>query len=548
MEKYDFGNRLYEYRTQKGLTQKELGKLLGVTDKAVSKWETGESKPRLDKMNQITELFETSIDGMLGKETAEDGEQLRPYKTIFDFRLEKFGKNYKIARIWSYIFAIICVAVSTVKNVVAILDGGLVTEKIGSFILTIILTAAAVIFTSNFKPKFNECKSKDMNIFMGFVLALFLLISASPVISAVKVGKATGEYDSFTIGYFCFEALILTVIALISFRKKRYTVFAVAVFAFSVSDFIYYDTFYLVICLISAQFIVFIEKRDWLNLVYKADIELKKTSEGQKAAHIFAAVIAIITVISVILSSFSPYIIYRYFLNEYYKEYSNNEFLDYDYSAEFGEEFTEIEFKGAKLKLPKGYEKTSDDDYIVSYKKPKTNSFITITYYSIEDMEETKFDETEIEGLDPDEAEEVRELHAAAKVMDSISQKYYGVSMSSYYGAKYLAYCADMEDVKFYESQKAVLLCGVLIMKTVTNAKSAISVSEFNNGMYCGFTQGRYLTPLSDGKKQSVFWNADVWYSNNTEGAYYSITYCEQGNSDRTDNQTICKIVNSLEF
>lgn len=44
MEKYDFGNKLYEYRTQKGLTQKELGKLLGVTDKAVSKWETGVSQ------------------------------------------------------------------------------------------------------------------------------------------------------------------------------------------------------------------------------------------------------------------------------------------------------------------------------------------------------------------------------------------------------------------------------------------------------------------------------------------------------------------------
>lgn len=547
MEKYDFGNKLYEYRTQKGLTQKELGKLLGVTDKAVSKWETGESKPRLDKMNQITELFETSIDGMLGKETAEDGDQLRPYKTIFDFRLEKFSKNYKIARIWSYIFAIICVAVSAGQNVIAILNGGLVTEKAGSFIVTLILTAAAVIFTSGFKPKFNECKHKDMNIFMGFALALFLLISASPVISAVEVGKATGKYDSFTLGCICFDILILTVIALISVRKKRYTVFAVAVFACSVNNFIYFDVFYLVISLVSLQFIVFIEKRDWLDLADKADIELKKTSEGQKAAHIFAAVIAIITVLSVVLSSFSPYIVYKINLNEYYKEYSNNEFIDYDYSAKFGEEFTEVEYKGAKLKLPKGYEKANDNEDLIFYKNAQNNNAFSITYYSIEEIKEYGYDKSDIESLDPDEAEKFRAHYAKLKVMDAISQKYYGVPMSTHYGARYLAYYADLEDVKFYEWQKAALMCGVIVMKVGLYSEDTMYVTTFDNGMYCGFVEG-HLTPSSDGKSSNVLWYAYVWYSNNKEGAYYSITYCDRGSSDITDNQTICKIVNSLEF
>ena len=32
-------------RQEKGLTQKQLGDLIGVTDKAVSKWETGRSFP-----------------------------------------------------------------------------------------------------------------------------------------------------------------------------------------------------------------------------------------------------------------------------------------------------------------------------------------------------------------------------------------------------------------------------------------------------------------------------------------------------------------------
>lgn len=43
MHDYDFGERLYRLRKEKGLTQVELGEKLGVSSKAVSKWENGVS-------------------------------------------------------------------------------------------------------------------------------------------------------------------------------------------------------------------------------------------------------------------------------------------------------------------------------------------------------------------------------------------------------------------------------------------------------------------------------------------------------------------------
>ena len=45
MDRYKFGEFIYQKRKKLGLTQEELGRRLGVTNKAVSKWEVGETTP-----------------------------------------------------------------------------------------------------------------------------------------------------------------------------------------------------------------------------------------------------------------------------------------------------------------------------------------------------------------------------------------------------------------------------------------------------------------------------------------------------------------------
>ena len=64
----EFGNRLYELRKQKGLSQEELANRLDVTRQTVSKWELGDSAPDMDKLVALGELFEISLDELvLGK-------------------------------------------------------------------------------------------------------------------------------------------------------------------------------------------------------------------------------------------------------------------------------------------------------------------------------------------------------------------------------------------------------------------------------------------------------------------------------------------------
>lgn len=546
MEKYDFGNKLYEYRTQKGLTQKELGKLLGVTDKAVSKWETGESKPRLDKMTQITELFDTSIDQMLGGEAQDGGEQLKPYKTIFDSTLKKYDKYYKTARIWTYIFAVVYFVFSLIQKVGTLLSGTIALNTVSSLIEITVLTAAVLIFTLKFKPKFSECENKDMNIFAVFLFLLYCVIGAFLVVSAVRTRKLTGEISvdaKADIIVFGILAAILLIILIISVIKKKYTVFAAFAIGFSPTIFdssVNNALFGLVMIATACQFACYIEKRQWLILAKKADIEIQKTNESQKVANVFITIIAVLTLFSIIISSFSPYITYRIALKLYGPTHRHNEVIDFDYSAEFTDSFMEIEFQNAKLKIPQGFEKISEYEESVAYKNAQGN-IIQVHYFPKEEYD-SSLNDSDVETLDSDKLKEDR---AVTKLANSIYQKYYGVSLDSMYGVLYVDYFVDLEDVKFYESEKATLMIGTIFTKIVADNDALMSVSKFDNGMYTGLISGRVMQ-LSG--QQNVFWMADAWHSNDLDESYYSVSYMAKNTSDIKDSQMICQIVNSLEF
>ncbi|MDE7247584.1 MAG: helix-turn-helix domain-containing protein, partial [Lachnospiraceae bacterium] len=64
------GEKIYKLRTQQGLSQEALGEKLGVSRQSVSKWETDQSIPELDKIVALSEIFGVSTDYLL-KETGE---------------------------------------------------------------------------------------------------------------------------------------------------------------------------------------------------------------------------------------------------------------------------------------------------------------------------------------------------------------------------------------------------------------------------------------------------------------------------------------------
>ena len=68
MKDISFGNYLYELRKQNDLTQRYVAYQLDVSDKAVSKWETGKSKPDLDKLKLLATLYDVPLEDLLNRD------------------------------------------------------------------------------------------------------------------------------------------------------------------------------------------------------------------------------------------------------------------------------------------------------------------------------------------------------------------------------------------------------------------------------------------------------------------------------------------------
>ncbi len=60
-----FAEKLQKYRTDAGLTQRELGLKVNVKEITVSKWEQGTRQPKLDTLNEIAKALKCKPQDLL---------------------------------------------------------------------------------------------------------------------------------------------------------------------------------------------------------------------------------------------------------------------------------------------------------------------------------------------------------------------------------------------------------------------------------------------------------------------------------------------------
>lgn len=95
----NIADRIQYLRKNRGLSQEELADKVGVSRQAVSKWESGQSTPDIEKIIVMSELFEVTTDYILkGIEPAD----MTNKKTMYSFYLGFAVIFAAIAGIWSF--------------------------------------------------------------------------------------------------------------------------------------------------------------------------------------------------------------------------------------------------------------------------------------------------------------------------------------------------------------------------------------------------------------------------------------------------------------
>lgn len=65
MKNQTFGTMIASLRKEHGMTQLELAEKMGVTDKAVSKWERDLSYPDINSLPKLADIFGVSVDQLM---------------------------------------------------------------------------------------------------------------------------------------------------------------------------------------------------------------------------------------------------------------------------------------------------------------------------------------------------------------------------------------------------------------------------------------------------------------------------------------------------
>ncbi|WP_167957407.1 helix-turn-helix domain-containing protein [Anaerosporobacter faecicola] len=66
MKEINIGEKIIEKRKEKGITQEDLAKYIGVSKASVSKWETGQSYPDITTLPLLATYFDITVDELLG--------------------------------------------------------------------------------------------------------------------------------------------------------------------------------------------------------------------------------------------------------------------------------------------------------------------------------------------------------------------------------------------------------------------------------------------------------------------------------------------------
>ena len=121
MNTYQFGTFLSQLRKEKGLTQLQLAEKLNVTDKAISRWETGKNFPDIEIFEDLSKILDVSISELLeGKRI----EKENLFTVSEEHIVTQIKKNRKSSKNYRIIICVILI-ISVIFGYIALKETGI---------------------------------------------------------------------------------------------------------------------------------------------------------------------------------------------------------------------------------------------------------------------------------------------------------------------------------------------------------------------------------------------------------------------------------------
>ncbi len=135
-----FGDKLIQLRKKNGLSQEELAEKLGVSRQSVSKWESNNTYPETDKIVQICNIFDCSMDDLINDKVDLD-QTYRKNKNALNEGMDSFleftTKTVKMFSNMSFSEGFKCILKLVLYTLVLLLVGQIITKSLATIIANI---------------------------------------------------------------------------------------------------------------------------------------------------------------------------------------------------------------------------------------------------------------------------------------------------------------------------------------------------------------------------------------------------------------------------
>lgn len=146
MDIQKIGEFLKELRKQHNMTQEQLGERVGVTNKTVSRWETGKYMPPIECLKLLSDIYQISINEILTGQKLDEEDYKGAAENNIVYTLEEIeAKEKKFENIMFIIMGITSLLAIASMFLLPEGSGLTVFEKIKEIIAVIFIWAIALI-------------------------------------------------------------------------------------------------------------------------------------------------------------------------------------------------------------------------------------------------------------------------------------------------------------------------------------------------------------------------------------------------------------------